>query len=154
MPVAVDAYLQSLRPIPSPHLVKGRLSPAARRGERLFRSARAGCVNCHPPPSFTDMAGHDVGTATAYHSMYQLPGADKASDRFYSPALVELWRTAPYLHDGSAASLRDVLTTCNPHDRHGHTVPGSRRRRLTTWWSSYCHSRSAEQGAPRPGPNC
>jgi YVTN family beta-propeller protein len=122
VPVAVDAFLQALRPVPSPHLVKGRLSPAARRGERLFRSARTGCVNCHPPPSFTDMAGHDVGTATAYHSMYQLPGADKASDLFYSPALVELWRTAPYLHDGSAASLRDLLTTCNPNDRHGRTA--------------------------------
>ncbi len=36
-------------------------------------------------------------------------------------ALVELWRTAPYLHDGSAVSLRDILTTCNPNDRHGHT---------------------------------
>jgi cytochrome c peroxidase len=122
VPVALDVYLQSLRPVPSPHLVKGRLSPAARRGERLFRSARTGCVNCHPPPNFTDSVGHDVGTATAYHSMYQVQGADKVSDRFYSPALLELWRTAPYLHDGSAVSLRDVLTTCNPNDRHGHTA--------------------------------
>jgi YVTN family beta-propeller protein len=122
VPVALDDFLQSLRPVPSPHLVKGRLSPAARRGERLFRSDRTGCVNCHPPPFFTDMAAHDVGTTAAYHSMYGLQGADKASDRFYSPALVELWRTAPYLHDGSAVSLRDVLTTCNRDDRHGHTV--------------------------------
>jgi cytochrome c peroxidase len=53
--------------------------------------------------------------------MYNLPGADKASDRFYSPALVELWRTAPYLHDGSAVSLREIVTTCNRNDRHGHT---------------------------------
>ena len=62
------------------------------------------------------MVGHDVGTATAYHSMYDLPGADRVSDRFYSPALVELWRTAPYLHDGSAVSLREVVTTCNRND--------------------------------------
>ena len=121
VPVAVDAYLQSLRPVPSPHLVNGRLSPAAQRGERLFRSAPTGCVDCHPPPYFTDMVGHDVGTATAYHSMYNLPGADKASDRFHSPPLVELWRTAPYLHDGSAISLRQVITTCNPNDHHGRT---------------------------------
>jgi YVTN family beta-propeller protein len=121
VPVALDDFLQSQRPVPSPHLVQGQLSPAARRGEQLFLSARTACVNCHPPPYFTDMAGHDVGTATAYHSLYLAPGADKASDRFYSPALVELWRTAPYLHDGSAVSLRDVLTTCNPEDRHGHT---------------------------------
>jgi YVTN family beta-propeller protein len=122
VPAAVDAYLQSLQPMASPRLSKGRLSPAARRGEQLFLSTRTGCVNCHPPPYFTDMAGHEVGTATVYHSMYQTQGADKASDRFYSPALVELWRTAPYLHDGSAVTLRDVLTTCNPNDRHGHTA--------------------------------
>ncbi len=121
VPVAVDTYLQSLQPVPSPHVVSGRLSPAAQRGERLFRSARTGCVNCHPPPFFTDMAAHDVGTTTAYHSLYKVEGADKGSDRFYSPALVELWRTAPYLHDGSAVSLRDVLTTRNPNDRHGHS---------------------------------
>jgi cytochrome c peroxidase len=53
--------------------------------------------------------------------MYDLPGADKASDRFYSPPLVKLWRTAPYLHDGSAVSLREVVTTCNRSDRHGRT---------------------------------
>jgi YVTN family beta-propeller protein len=34
-------------------------------------------------------------------------------------SVVELWRTAPYLHDGSAATVRDVLTTRNPQDRHG-----------------------------------
>jgi cytochrome c peroxidase len=118
---AIDAYLQSLRPLPSPHLVGGRLSPAARRGEELFFSARTGCAECHPPPWFTDMTGHDVGTACTYESLYGMPGADKASDRFYSPTLVELWRTGPYLHDGSAASLRDVLTTRNRGDRHGRT---------------------------------
>ena len=34
---------------------------------------------------------------------------------------VEIWRTAPYLHDGSAATLRDVLTRGNPNDQHGRT---------------------------------
>lgn len=40
---------------------------------------------------------------------------------FDTPTLIELWRTAPYLHDGSAATLRDVLTTANPDDKHGKT---------------------------------
>ena len=31
----------------------------------------------------------------------------------------EAWRTAPYLHDGSAATIRDVLTTRNPEGKHG-----------------------------------
>src|SRR5262249_34309193 len=80
-----------------------------------------GCVHCHLPPFFTDMIGHDVGTATAYRSMYALPGEDKPADRFYSPTLAELWRTGPYLHDGSAKTLREVLTTKNSQDRHGRT---------------------------------
>jgi hypothetical protein len=32
-----------------------------------------------------------------------------------------VWRTAPYLHDGSAATMRDVLTTGNQNDQHGKT---------------------------------
>ena len=117
---AIDAYLKSLKPVRSPHLANGRLSAAAQRGEQLFKNDRTGCVKCHPPPLFTDGLGHDVGTGTKYHSLYSASGADKPSDRFFSPPLVELWRTAPYLHDGSAVSLRDVLAN-NPEDRHGRT---------------------------------
>ena len=45
---------------------------------------------------------------------------DQRSDLFYTPTLIESWRTAPYLHDGSAATLRDVVLTHNPEDRRGH----------------------------------
>jgi len=38
-----------------------------------------------------------------------------------TPTLIEIWRTAPYLHDGSAATIRDVLTTRNARDQHGKT---------------------------------
>ncbi len=117
---AIDAYLKSLKPVPSPHLRHGRLSKAAQRGRRLFLDARTGCSRCHPPPLFTDATGHDVGTATRYVSLYGTSGADRPSDLFYSPPLVELWRTAPYLHDGSALTLREVITA-NHNDRHGHT---------------------------------
>jgi cytochrome c peroxidase len=36
-----------------------------------------------------------------------------------SAPLVELWRTAPYLHDGSAATLRDIFRARNPQHLHG-----------------------------------
>ena len=108
----MDAFLQSLLPIPSPHLVNGHLSTAAQRGRQLFTSTKTGCAVCHPPPLFTDLAAYDVGTAGDY---------DKSSDRFDTPTLVELWRTAPYLHNGSAATLRDVLTKGNARDLHGKT---------------------------------
>jgi YVTN family beta-propeller protein len=112
VPAAIDAYLKSLEPTPSPWLVDGKLSPAAERGRRLFQDSRVGCAECHPPPLFTDLQTFDVGTRGGY---------DRRPDRFDTPTLAELWRAAPYLHDGSAASVRDVLTQRNPADQHGTT---------------------------------
>src|SRR5690606_14129139 len=37
-----------------------------------------------------------------------------------TPTLRGAWETPPYLHDGSASTLRDVLTTSNPDGMHGH----------------------------------
>jgi cytochrome c peroxidase len=109
---AMDQWLKSLKPAPSPRLVNGRLSEAARRGERLFKSPETRCVNCHEPGLFTDLHSYDVGTQNSF---------DKQDKEFDTPTLRELWRTSPYLHDGSAATIRDVLTTRNPKDEHGKT---------------------------------
>ena len=38
------------------------------------------------------------------------------------PTLIEIWRNAPYLHDGRATSIRDVVTTFNADDEHGVTT--------------------------------
>jgi YVTN family beta-propeller protein len=119
--VAIDAYLKSLKPLPSPHLENWGLTAGAERGRKLFMNVRTGCADCHPPPLFTDMLPHDVGTTNAFHGLYFTDAADKPSDRFYTPALVELWRTAPYLHDGSAVNLREILTAKNEDDMHGRT---------------------------------
>jgi YVTN family beta-propeller protein len=109
---AMDTWLKALQPGLSPRLVKGHLSEAAQRGEKLFKSPEVGCANCHEPPLFTDLHSYVVGTANAF---------DKDDHDFDTPTLRELWRTAPYLHDGSAATMRDVLTTRNPKDEHGKT---------------------------------
>jgi DNA-binding beta-propeller fold protein YncE len=108
--LALDAYLSNLEPMPSPHLVDGELSPAARRGRDLFMSERVGCADCHAPPLYTRMKARDVGTSGRF---------DKPTDKFDTPTLIELWRSAPYLHDGSAATVRDVLTTRNSEGLHG-----------------------------------
>ena len=96
---AIDEFLKSLQPVPSPY----RMS---RRGRQLFFDARVGCATCHPPGLFTNLKSYDVGTG----------------GRFDTPTLVESWRTAPYLHDGSAATMRDVLTGSNRGGRHGKTA--------------------------------
>ena len=121
VPAAIDAYLHSLLPVPSPHLVDGHLSPVAERGKLLFMSPKTGCADCHPPPLFTDLATHDVGTSETFHGLLRAQAADKPAERFDTPTLVELWRTAPYLHTGSAATLQAVLTLKNRGDRHGRT---------------------------------
>ncbi len=107
---AIDAYLMSLKPEPSPYLENGKPSRAARRGQKVF--AKAGCADCHPPGLFTDLQSHDVGTPAPY---------EKSGLQFDTPTLVELWRTAPYLHDGSAATVKEVITTRNSKDQHGQT---------------------------------
>jgi YVTN family beta-propeller protein len=107
--LAIDEYLKSLKPVASPYRINGRLSEAARRGRTVFKSA--GCTSCHDRPLRTDLKQYDLGTGT---------GLDK--DRhFDTPTLIELWRTAPYLHDGRAATIKEVLTKYNPGDKHGET---------------------------------
>ena len=45
-----------------------------------------------------------------------------STDRFDTPSLIEVWRSGPYLHDGRAATIRDVLTSFNRDDQHGSTT--------------------------------
>jgi len=111
---SIDDYLKSLQPILSPHLVNGTPSQAAQRGRQIFSDPQVGCADCHPPALFTHLTAVDVGT----RSRYDRPDDPAALD---TPTLVELWRTAPYLHDGSAATIRDVLIKFNLHNRHGKT---------------------------------
>lgn len=106
---AIDAYLRSLEPLPDPRAEDQDLIARARRGKLVFE--KAGCRECHPAPLYTSLGSYDVGTGIGC----------RAGQAFDTPTLVELWRTAPYLHDGRATTLEEVLTTFNPEDRHGKT---------------------------------
>lgn len=110
--LAMDEYLKGLTPVPSPLLHEGRLSPAARRGQKLFVREDVGCAVCHPANLYTDLKHHDVGTRGRY---------DGDHNEYDTPTLVEVWRTAPYLHDGSAATLRELFGERNREGRHGKT---------------------------------
>jgi len=110
---AVATYIKSAPPIPSPWHRKPDGSPdeQAKRGAKVF--VKAGCDMCHPEPLYTDLQMYDVGTGGKRDLS---PGK-----QFDTPTLIEMYRTAPYLHDGGAATLRDVLTTFNKGDEHGTT---------------------------------
>lgn len=112
---AIDEYLKALRPVPSPHLVDGRLSPAAERGRELFHSSAVACHLCHPAPLYTDSKMHNVGSRNSLDRV----------DRFVTPTLIEVWRTAPYLHDGRYQTIRELL------DEGKHGLTGGRRELLT-----------------------
>ena len=115
--LCLDAYTMSLKPVPSPYLVNGGLSAAAKKGEVIFK--KAGCAECHPP----DAAGPDGERLFTNLRKYSLGlGVGNEEGReFDTPALVENWRSAPYLYDGRALTVEELLTTCNPKDGHGVT---------------------------------
>ena len=118
---ALSAYLASLHRVgrsPS-RTAEGTLTPAGVAGRALFQ--RLDCASCHGGPDFTDSAlgqRHAVGTITAA-SGTRLGG--QPLDGLDTPTLRGLWDTAPYLHDGSAATLHEVLISRNPEDQHGVT---------------------------------
>jgi YVTN family beta-propeller protein len=89
------------------------LTEAELRGKAIFESPQAECTVCHPAPLYTDLQVHDVGTADGLSEWFG-PLIDTPTLRF-------LYDSAPYLHDGSAATLAEVLTAANPDDEHGVT---------------------------------
>ena len=108
---ALAAYLTTLTVAPSPFAPTDAAQAAAiQRGQYSFQ--RWGCGVCHVGPSFTDRQTHVSGIGDPALERNQTgPLA-----RFDTPSLLGVWATAPYFHDGSAASLRDVLFSQNFHN--------------------------------------
>lgn len=110
---ALAAYVATLTHFAdSPHHRDqvGALDVPARRGRVVFNDA--GCARCHRGPTFQDGQRHDVGTVGPGSGQGQ--GQPLAGVGFDTPTLLGIWQTAPYLHDGSAADLEEVL---NRHDQ-------------------------------------
>jgi cytochrome c peroxidase len=93
------------------------LSDLEKAGLSLFRG-KARCTTCHAGPNFTDENFHNTGIAWR-HSELTDPGAGEG--RFKVPTLRDVGRTAPYMHDGSIATLEDVVEY---YDRGGNANPG------------------------------
>lgn len=116
---ALAAYVSSLdRVNPSPYRnPDGTLTADAVAGQALF--GKLGCDFCHVGRDSTDSDRkllHDVGTlkpSSGTRAGTPLLGID-------TPSLLGVWETAPYLHDGSAVTLRDVLVTSNAEGEHGY----------------------------------
>ena len=105
----IDAYTASLKAEVSPYLVDGKLSDSALRGKELFEG-KANCASCHSGVNF----GADV---LIYENF---TNSDTETRGLLVPPLTEAWRSGPYLHDGSAATILEVLTTRNLSGTHGN----------------------------------
>ncbi len=133
---ALMAYVASA--LPPAHRPRVDAALAA-RGQALFQRADVGCARCHAGPRATDsgvnnpsldLRGevrlYDVGTCAAGGAFPDVAHEDIARQprdacRFDTPTLLGVARSGPWLHDGRAASLRDVLTTHNAGGLHGAT---------------------------------
>ena len=97
------------------------ISGAAKRGFALF-NGKANCAVCHSGWAFTDAAFHDIGVAKNddLGRGRLFPSSVKLQHAFKTPTLRDVARRAPYMHDGSVASLADVIDL---YDRGGIDRP-------------------------------
>ena len=92
---------------------RNALSARQRRGLRIFRG-KGNCTACHIGPTFTDEEFHNTGVAWRDGELqdegrFAITGEPNHKGAFKTPTLREVARTAPYMHDGSLASLQDVI---------------------------------------------
>lgn len=123
------------------------MTETAKRGMRIFFSERAGCSSCHQtfnfsgpvvaasvipqPPRFHNTNVYAVGIDGRYDSadagLLDATGIAADAGHFRAPTLRNIALTAPYMHDGSIATLGEVID---------HYAMGGRASRHTTVKSS------------------
>jgi YVTN family beta-propeller protein len=137
---ALAAYVQSLNTFAeSPFRSGTSLTPEAAAGKLVFQNS--GCVSCHAGPGFTGSGAAtlvDVGTIKPT-SGQRLNGPLTGLD---IPTLRDVWATAPYLHDGSAPTLRDAISA-----HAGVTVSGVDLDNL----AEYVRQIGSREGTPSLG---
>ena len=90
------------------------LNAEQQRGLRVFQNA--GCIQCHGGPMLSDYKLHFIG----------VPDAPAGRREFRTPTLRNLKHTAPYMHNGSLRTLRDVLLFYEElMDAVGETLDGA-----------------------------
>ncbi|MCG8306493.1 MAG: c-type cytochrome [Cytophagales bacterium] len=119
---AVVAYImRELTHPPNIHrLPNGALTEAQQRGKAIYERTvtndgreipeKDRCTTCHNGPNYSNFQMADVGTNKE----------NEDESLFDSPNLNNIYESAPYLHDGSAATLEEIWTKFNDHDTHGY----------------------------------
>ena len=139
---------------PFDHWVAGddnAIGLAAKRGFALF-NGKANCAACHSGWAFTDASFHDIGVAKNddIGRGRLFPSSVKLKYAFKTPTLRDVARRGPYMHDGSLATLEDVIDL---YDRGGIDRPAATikfissicRRATRPTWSLSCKRSTAHR---------
>lgn len=94
---------------PNPNLGPDGLTESQKAGKELFYHPSLGCADCHSGKALTDGENWDVGTFTPLEIELHEKNGGSEGLSLNTPSLKGLYNSAPYLHDGSAATLYDVL---------------------------------------------
>ncbi|MGQ0563248.1 MAG: cytochrome-c peroxidase [Gemmatimonadota bacterium] len=99
------------------------LSPPAQRGLVVFRE-KARCQRCHAGPNFTDEQFHNIGVGAAKPNAdagrFAVTRRERDKGAFKTPTLRDVALSGPYFHDGSVATLEEVVAY---YDRGGMPNP-------------------------------
>ncbi len=113
---AIVAFQESLVSLDAPYdrIESGKEQPSSQwlRGKEIFFSDKAQCGDCHQPPYFRDTLFHDVGMPIAGDPDFGRGRLTFDSTDFYTfstPSLRNVELTAPYMHNGSIATLDSVI---------------------------------------------
>ena len=88
---------------------EGAISDAAKRGFRLFNE-EARCASCHIGWNFSDYQFHDIGLATDDPGRAGITNKPVDQHAFKTPGLRDLTQRAPFMHNGSLATLEEVIS--------------------------------------------
>jgi cytochrome c peroxidase len=133
------------------------LNESAIRGMELFFSERLECFHCHGGFNFTDSTTHananvdrvgyhntglyntdDLGAYPADNTgLYDMTGDRRDMGRFKAPTLRNIAITAPYMHDGSVATLDEVISNYARGGRLMESGPNSGDGRRSPYKSEF-----------------
>lgn len=93
------------------------MSESALRGQDLFFSKRVGCSNCHVGANLADEQYHNLGVGMSAKEpdlgRFAETKAEKDKGAFKTPTIRNVALSAPYMHDGSLATLEEVVEHYN-----------------------------------------
>ncbi len=144
------------------------VSESVKRGFEVFRDAKKGnCAVCHEIGEryalFTDNKFHNIGVGVKDEELtdqgrFQVTNKDADRGAFKTPSLRNVAITAPYMHDGSQKTLKEVVdfyiggTNSNPHlDKEIHTLDhltGEERKDLEEFLKSLKGTIPPNSGPP------